>query len=72
MHLQILVHPQGVQRGGIKTGKEHIDHDQQIQFLILHTQGNILVVVLELVPVGRIVGMEHCVVIRNSSLQEIP
>ena len=27
MHFQILIHPQGIQRGGVESSQEHIDHD---------------------------------------------
>ena len=71
VHLQILVHPQRIERGGVKAGEEHIDHDQEVQFLVLHAEGNVLVIVLELVPVRRIVGMEHPVIIPDAGVQEI-
>ena len=29
VHLQILVHTQRVQRGGVKAGEEHINHNEQ-------------------------------------------
>ena len=72
MHFQVLVHPQGVQGGGVEAGEEHIHHDEQIQFLVFHPQGNVLVVVLELVAVGGIVGAEHLVVVTDGGVQKIP
>ena len=72
VHFQVLVHPQGVQGGGVEAGEEHIHHDEQIQFLVFHPQGNVLVVVLELVAVGGIVGAEHLVVVPDGSVQKIP
>ena len=72
VHFQVFIHPQGVQGGGVKAGEEHIHHDEQIQFLVFHPQGNVLVVVLELVAVGGIVGAEHLVVVPDGSVQKIP
>lgn len=72
VHFQVFIHPQGVQGGGVKAGEEHIHHDEQIQFLVFHPQGNVLVVVLELVAVGGIVGVEHLVVVPDGSVQKIP
>ena len=63
VHLQVFIHPQCVERGGVKAGQKHIDYNEKIQFFILHPQGYIFVVVLKLIPVGRIIGMEHFVVI---------
>ena len=34
VHPQVLVDPQGIQCCCIKAGQEHVDHDQEIQFLI--------------------------------------
>ncbi len=39
MLTQVLVHPEGVEGRCVKTGKEHIDHNQHIQFAILHPVG---------------------------------
>lgn len=72
MHLQVLVHPEGVQGGGVKAGEEHIHHDQQIQLLVFHPQGNILVVVLELVAVSGVVGVEHLIVVPDGCVQKVP
>ena len=72
VHLQVLVHPEGVQGGGVKAGEEHIHHDQQIQFLVFHPQGDILVVILEFVTVGGVVGVEHLVVVPDGGIQKVP
>ena len=72
VHLQVLVHPESVQGGGIKTGEEHIHHDQQIQFLVFHPQGNIPVVVLELVAVSGVVGVEHLIVVPDGCVHKVP
>ena len=36
VHFQVFIHPQRIQRCGIEAGQEHIDHDQQVKFLVLH------------------------------------
>ena len=36
VHFQVFIHPQRIQRRGVKAGQEHIDHDQQVKFLVLH------------------------------------
>ena len=60
VHFQILVHPQRVERCCVKACQEHIHYDEQIQFLVFHTERNILIVVLELIAGCIIVRMEHC------------
>ena len=47
MHLQVLIHPQRVQRLGIETRQEHVDHNQQVQFAVLHALAHVLVEALE-------------------------
>ena len=69
MHSQILVHPEGVQRGRIKSGKEHVDHDEKVHFLLLHPHREVLVVILELLGRGVEVGMKHRIIIRNGLLK---
>ena len=71
MHFQVFIHPQRIQRRGVEAGQEHIDHDQQVKFLVLHPQGNILIVILEFVPVCGIVGVEHPVVVTDGRIQKI-
>ena len=71
VHFQILVHPQGIQRRRIKAGQEHVDHNQQVKFPILHPQGNILVVILELIAVRGIIGVEHLVIVADGSIQKV-
>ena len=72
VHLQVLVHPKGIQGRGIEARQEHIDHDQQVKFLVLHAERYILVVVLEPFAIGRVVRVEHLVVILNGCVQKIP
>ena len=72
VHLQILIHPKGVQGRGIKACQEHIDHDQQVKLLVLHAERYIFVVILEPFAIGRIVRMEHLIVILNRCIQKIP
>ena len=38
VHLQVLVHPKGIQGRGIEARQKHIDHDQQVKFFILHAE----------------------------------
>ena len=71
MHSQIFVHPEGVQRGRIKSGKEHIDHDEKVHFLLLHPHREVLVVILELLGRGVEVGVEHLVVISDGFLKGV-
>ena len=71
VHFQVLVHPQCVQRRRIEAGQKHIHYNQQIKLLVLHPQRNILVVILELIPVRRVVGAEHLVVVTDGRIQEI-
>ncbi|MOA04784.1 hypothetical protein D3C78_1243550 [compost metagenome] len=72
MRLEVLVYPQRVQRGGIKTGQEHVDHNHQVQLTLFQALRQILVVVLELVCRGVEAGGEQRVVILDRGLQKIP
>lgn len=68
---QVLVHPEGIQRSRVKAGEEHIDHDQQIDLLVLHPQRQILVVALEAIVVGAVVGIEHLIIIIDRLLEKL-
>ncbi len=70
--LQVFVHPQGIEGGGVKAGQEHVHHDQQVQLLVLHPEGYVLVIVLEFVAGGVIVRVEHLVIVGDGALQEVP
>ena len=59
MHFQILIHPQCIQCCSIEARQEHIHHDEQIQFLVLHTKGYVFIIILELIAGRIIVRMEH-------------
>ena len=72
VHLQVFVHPKGVQGRGIEARQEHIDHDQQVKFLVLHAERYIFVVILEPFTIRRVVRMEHLVVVLNGCVQKIP
>ena len=72
MHLQVFVHPKGVQRSSIEARQEHIDHDQQVKLFIFHAERYIFIVILEPFAIGRVVRVEHLVVILNGCVQEIP
>ena len=72
MHLQVFVHPKGVQGRGIKARQEHIDHDQQVKFLVLHAKRYIFIVILKPFAIGGVVRMEHLIVILNGGIQKIP
>ena len=71
MHLEVFVNPQGIQCGSVKASEEHIDHDQQVDLPVLHAQGHIFIVILELVAGGIIVGVEHPVIVPNSLFQKV-
>ena len=49
MHLEILIHPERIQRRRIEASEEHIHHDEQIQLLILHAERDIFVIILEFI-----------------------
>ena len=72
VHLQVLVHPKGIQGCGIEARQEHIDHDQQVKLFILHAERYIFIVILEPFAIGGVVRMEHLVVILNGGIQKIP
>jgi len=71
MAFQVLVRPQGVERGGIKAGQEHVDHDRHIQLALFQALRQILVVVLELVCRGVEAGAEQGVVVLDRGFQKI-
>ena len=70
VHLQVLVHPKGVQCLGIEAGQEHAYHDEDIQFLVLHAQGNVLVVVGKALGIHTIGCAEHLVIIVDGTCQK--
>ena len=72
MLLQVLVHPQGVERRGVETGKQHVHHDGHIQVAVLEPEAQILVIVLELVGCRAEAAAEHSVVIADRGVEEIP
>ena len=72
VHLQVFVHPKGIQGRGIKARQEHIDHDQQVKLFIFHAERYIFVVILEPFTIRRVVRVEHLVVILNGCVQKIP
>ena len=71
VHPQVFVNPQRVERGCVKSGQEHIDHDQKVKLLVLHPQGNVLVIALESVAVGGIVGVEHLIIVADGAFEKI-
>ena len=71
VHLQILIHPQRIHSCGVKTCKEHIYYDQDIQFLILHTKRHIFIVILKLFAGGIIACMEHFIIVLDCIFQKI-
>ena len=71
VHFQVLVHPQSIQSSCIEAGQEHVDYNQQVQFLVLHTQGYILVVVLECITGSIIVGIKLFIVVINSRIKKV-
>ena len=72
VHFKVLIHPEGIQGGSIKSCQEHIDHNQEIKLLVLHSQGNILVVALELIAIGGIICAEHGIVVSYGLFQKVP
>ena len=72
VHLQVFVHPKGVQRSSIKARQEHIDHDQQVKLFIFHAERYIFIVILEPFSISRVVRVEHLVVVLNGGIQKIP
>ena len=71
VHFEVLVHPQGIQRGCIKTCEEHIYDNQQIHFPVFHSHGQVFVVVLELVRGSIKVRVERRVVILDCTFKEV-
>lgn len=71
VHLEVFVHPQSVERRRVKARQEHIDDDKETQLLVLHAERNVLIVTLEPVAVGRIVRLEHLVIIADRHIEEI-
>ena len=71
MHLQVLIHPERVEAFSVEARQEHSHNDEQIDVLVLHSQGEILVVVLKLVGAGVVAGTKLMVVFLDATLQEI-
>ena len=46
---EVFVDPEGVEGRGVKSGKEHVDDEEDIDFAVFDAQGDIFVVVLEFV-----------------------
>lgn len=68
---QVLVHPQGIERGGVEAREEHVDHHQQVDLPLLHPQRQVLVVILELVGRSAVIGVEGLVIVINGLVQKI-
>ena len=71
VHFQIFVHPQGVERCSIEACEEHIHNNQKIHFTVLHSHGQVFVVVLELIRGSIKVRVEHSIVILDCVLKEV-
>ena len=71
MHFEILVHPQGIQCSRIKTREEHTHNNQQVHFPVLHSHGQVFVVVLELIGGSIKVCIECSVVILNRTIEKV-
>src|SRR5699024_3861598 len=67
---QVLVHEQGIQRRGVKTSEKHVNHNDQVNLAVLQPQRQVLVVVLESIGRGVVVGAKHRVVVRDRLVQE--
>ena len=68
MHLQVLIHPQSVERLGVKSGQEHTHHDKQVEVVVLHPQRDVLIVVLEFFAADVVFRFEHIVIVGNCHL----
>ena len=71
MITQILVYKQRVQSRSIKTGKEHTDHNEQVNLLVFYSFGQIAIIVLELFTIHSEVRFKHHVVIANRFCQKL-
>ena len=71
MHLQVLVHPKGIQGLGIEAGQEHAYHDEDVYFLVLHAQGNVLVVVGKALGIHTVGSAESLVIIVDGTCQKL-
>ena len=47
VHLQVFIHPEGIESRSVKPGEEHVDHDQKIQLLVLQPEGDVSIVILK-------------------------
>ncbi len=72
MHLQVLVDPEGVERRRVEPGQKHVDDDEQVELPVFHPQGHVLVIVLEFLARGIVIGVEHFIVVVNGALEKIP
>ena len=70
MRAKVLVHEQRVQRGRVEAREEHVDHNHKVEFPVLQSLREVLVVVLELVGAGVVTGAEDVVVVLDRILQE--
>ncbi len=71
VHFQIFIDPKRVERCRVKAREEHIHHDQQIKFFVLHSQRNILIIVLKFIAISAVVRVEHCVIVGNCRFEEV-
>ena len=72
VHLEILVHPERVERCRVKACQEHIDHDEQIDLPRLDTLGQVFVVILKLVRRRVKIDVERLVISPQYLLSLIP
>ena len=62
MHFEVFVDPEGVECGCVKSGEEHVDDYQQVDFPFLYPVGEVFVVVCKS-AVGVKVCLEGVVVV---------
>ena len=71
VHFQVFIHPKRIERGGVKSGEEHIHHYEQINLTIFHAQRHIFIVVLEFLCRSVVARSKHFIIVGNAHIQEI-
>ena len=49
MLAEVFVDPEGIEGRGVKAGEKHVDDEEDVDFAVFDTQGDIFVVVLKFV-----------------------
>ena len=66
-----FVNPQCVESCGIKSGKKHVDHYQQVYFAVLDAERQVFIVVLKFVGARVVARAEHLVIILDAGFEEV-